>query len=242
MSEFLNQNGQAVPAVTAEQMREIDRIAVEQTGPNLYQMMENAGRNLAELALKTLGESWSESQIIVLAGSGGNGGGGICAARHLANRGARVVLCLSTPDRLSGMPAFQDKIYQSTSGEEIHSSELTAISADLVLDALIGYGLNSTPHDDVAEIIGWANQAGAPIISLDIPSGIEATNGRTPGEYIRPTHTLTLALPKTGLTAENSGELYLADIGIPTETFRLVGIDYSSPFGDCYLAPLKIIE
>jgi len=67
-------------------MREVDRVAMDETGPNLFQMMENAGRNLAELAFEKIGEGWRNAKIVVLAGTGGNGGGGICAARHLANR------------------------------------------------------------------------------------------------------------------------------------------------------------
>src|SRR5262252_6871963 len=83
-------SGIEVPVVTTEQMREIDRIAVDETGPNLFQMMENAGRNLALQAMEVLGAKWSRASMIVLAGGGGNGGGGICAARHLANRGLNV--------------------------------------------------------------------------------------------------------------------------------------------------------
>ena len=69
-------------------------------------MMENAGRNLAELAMEVLGAGWREPTIAVLAGTGGNGGGGICAARHLANRGIGVVLCLTDPERLGTVPGF----------------------------------------------------------------------------------------------------------------------------------------
>jgi hypothetical protein len=67
-------------------MREVDRIAIEETGPNLYQMMENAGRNLALCAIDILGTDWSKAHVVVLSGTGGNGGNGICAARHVANR------------------------------------------------------------------------------------------------------------------------------------------------------------
>jgi NAD(P)H-hydrate epimerase len=70
-------------------VREIDRIAAEETGPNLFQMMENAGRNLSPQAIEVLGPDWREQHMLVLAGGGGNGGGSLCAARHLANRGAR---------------------------------------------------------------------------------------------------------------------------------------------------------
>src|SRR5215813_10687352 len=98
---FETDQGILVPAVTAEEMREVDRVAVEETGPNLYQMMENAGRNLATLALEILGGYSNRCRILVLAGTGGNGGGGICAARHLANRGVPVVLSLAEAHRLS---------------------------------------------------------------------------------------------------------------------------------------------
>ena len=92
-TRFVTEHGVDVPAVDSDQMREVDRIAVEETGPNLYQMMENAGRNLASLAIEVLGKAWSEARILVLAGSGGNGGGGICAARHsqTASRAWRCV-------------------------------------------------------------------------------------------------------------------------------------------------------
>src|SRR6516225_9315083 len=81
-SRFVTAYGVEVPAVDAAQMREVDRIAMEETGPNLFQMMENAGRNLARLAIDVLGDRWQEAKVLVLSGSGGNGGGGICAARH----------------------------------------------------------------------------------------------------------------------------------------------------------------
>ena len=87
---FWTLSGVAVPAVATDQMREIDRIAIEDTGPNLFQMMENADRNVPEMALECLGTNWRHARVIVLAGSGGNRYGGIVAARHLANHGAQV--------------------------------------------------------------------------------------------------------------------------------------------------------
>src|SRR6516225_7447200 len=111
-------SGMEVPAVTAEQMREVDRVAMQETGPNLFQMMENAGRNLAALSMELLGNGWQQASYLVLAGSGGNGGGGICAARHLANHGCRVSLCLADPEHLGEVPAFQYEVFRSTSGKE----------------------------------------------------------------------------------------------------------------------------
>jgi len=237
---FFTDAGTEVPAVTTSQMREVDRIAMQETGPNLFQMMENAGRNLAEMALERLGREWQRSRVVVLAGTGGNGGGGITAARHLANRGARVELCLAVPDKLSEVAAWQRKVFQSTPGREIDFRNLDPAPVHLILDALIGYGLQSAPQGIFAELIGWANGTTAPIISLDVPSGLDSTTGATPGEFIRPAWTMTLALPKSGLARAGVGELVLADIGIPEETYRRVGVSYVVPFGNRFRVPLFI--
>jgi NAD(P)H-hydrate epimerase len=237
---FFTDTNQEVPALTTSEMREVDRIALQETGPNLFQMMENAGRNLAEMALECLGRGWQQARVVVLAGGGGNGGGGITAARHLANRGGRVELCLAAPDELSDVTAWQRKIFSSTSGREVEFRRLEISPVHLILDALIGYGLQSAPQGAFAELIRWANGTGAPIISLDVPSGIDSTTGATPGEFIRPSRTMTLALPKSGLAHSKAGELVLADIGIPEETYRRIGVSYISPFGNRFRVPISI--
>jgi len=221
-------SGLEVPAVTAEQMREVDRIAMEETGPNLFQMMENAGRNLAALSMELLGNGWQQASYLVLAGSGGNGGGGICAGRHLVN------VCLADPDHLGEVPAFQYKVFQSTSGKEIRIAELDRQRPDIILDALIGYGLKSAPVGGAVRLIEWANASGAPILALDIPSGRNSTTGEAPGACMWPRWTMTLALPKTGLLPDTTGDLFLADIGIPQETYQRTQTKYVSPFGKGY--------
>ncbi|MFQ5802081.1 MAG: NAD(P)H-hydrate epimerase [Candidatus Methylomirabilales bacterium] len=235
---FFTDTGIEVPAVTTEQMREVDRIAIEETGPNLFQMMENAGQNLALLTMEILGKDWQRAKTVVLAGSGGNGGGGICAARHLANHGTHVTLCLASPDHLGEVPAFQRKIFQGTFGKEVEAKGLGEVAADFVLDALIGYSLRSAPRDAVAELIQWANGTKVPILSLDVPSGVDSTTGKAEGIFINARWTMTLALPKTGLLPEKTGNLCLADIGIPEETYRRMGLTYTSPFGNRYRVPL----
>ncbi len=236
---FVAPNGADVPAVTADQMRDVDRIAMQETGPNLYQMMENAGRNLALLALELLGRQWQRASFLVLAGGGGNGGGGICAGRHLANRNLNVRLCLSEPNRMSEVAQWQRKIFQFAGGIEVTATELSNQKPDIILDALIGYGLKSSPDLQVTQMIEWANNSGAPILALDIPSGLDATTGNSPGASIRPRWTMTLALPKTGLLPNLTGKLYLADIGIPGETYRRLKLDYQSPFEDRYRVLLE---
>jgi NAD(P)H-hydrate epimerase len=229
-----------VPAVTAEQMREVDRIAMEETGPNLFQMMENAGRNLASVALDILGEPGTHSRILVLAGTGGNGGGGICAARHLANRGVDVTLCLADPSNLSEVAQWQYRVFSATPGKVASASALACESFDLMIDALIGYNLTGAPRGVFAELIDWANAAGTKILALDVPSGLDSTTGATPGAAIGAHTTLTLALPKIGLMAGTAGRLLLGDIGIPLETYRRLHLSHVPPFGYRYVVPLDM--
>lgn len=242
---YFTDTGIEVPAVTTKQMVEVDRVAAEDTGPNLLQMMENAGRDLALQTIASLGASWGQANIVVLAGNGGNGGGGICGARHLANHGADVRLCLASPDRLGDAASWQRHIFQATSGREVDMDTLARSSepVDIVLDALIGYNLQGAPRGDVRQLIQWANRADAPVLALDVPSGLDATTGETPGDYISARWTLTLALPKTGLLREHTGDLILADIGIPPGAYAwdTLNLPYVLPFEDRYLVPLSTV-
>lgn len=212
-------------------MLEIDRMAMEETGPNLYQMMENAGRNLCQLTMEKLEENWQKSNVLVLAGTGGNGGGGICAARHLANHGVDVAVCITNEEKLKEVPAWQLHILNSTKARILALSDLKNEHPDVIIDALIGYSLTGKPKGVVLEMIQWANETKALKISLDVPSGIDATTGDAPGVYFNPDATLTLALPKTGLSSESAGELYLGDIGIPLSVYDRLGIEFRNPFG-----------
>jgi len=236
---FKSENGIVIPAITTQQMIEVDRIAIEETGPNLFQMMENAGRSLADRAIDMLGNNWQKSKIIVLAGTGGNGGGGICAARHLANRKLNVALCITDVSKLGEIPAYQRGIYSSTSGKEIAHDNLNLEKPDLIIDSIIGYGLNSAPRGTTLNMINWANNQNAGILSLDVPSGINSTSGKSYDKYIKANSTLSLALPKTGLLPELTGELFLADLGIPDKVYKILGIDYSEPFENKFLIKLK---
>jgi len=238
LSQFKTISGIVIPAITTEQMIEIDRIAVRETGPNLFQMMENAGRNLALSAIDILSDTWQKAEIVVLCGTGGNGGGGICAARHLANRNTNVKICITNSEKLKEVPAYQLEVYRSTSGIEIELNELLNEKPDLIIDAIIGYNLKSAPRGYSLEMINWANSQPAKILSLDVPSGVNTTTGNTPGAFIKAERTLTLALPKIGLLPELTGDLYLADIGIPIQVYNKIGINYNSPFGGKFIVKL----
>ena len=208
-------------------MAEVDRLMIEHFGILLIQMMENAGRGLAEQAARMLGGRPAGKAVLVLCGAGNNGGGGMAAARHLHNRGAAVQVKLAAdPERLKEIPAQQWGILERLGLEAPADPDLTG--ADLILDALIGYGLRGDPRGEAAEWIERLTGAGRPILALDTPSGLDATTGRPGSPCIRAAATLTLALPKEGLRASNAeryvGELYLADIGVPPSLYGGPGL------------------
>lgn len=242
VSSFVTPDGVQVPAVTTDGMREVDRLAIEEVGPNLYQMMENAGRNLALMVIDRLGEGWADAPIVVLTGTGGNGGGGICAARHLANRGSEVTVVVSDRQALGEVPATQLSIYDGTGGRLAEPADLGSLEAALVVDAIIGYSLSGSPRGTPAEMIDWAASQDAPVVAIDVPSGIDSTTGQASGTHIEAEVCLTLALPKTGLDVPAVGELWLADIGIPVAVYSRMGLEVSPLiFGSRFRVPLQAV-
>lgn len=217
-----------IPSLTTAQMIEVDRAMIEDYHIELIQMMENAGRALAELARRQLKGSVKDHSGVVLCGSGNNGGGGMTVARRLHNWGANVTVALSkSVDELRGIPAHQLDILQRMKIPVINSASLPS-TCDLILDAIIGYSLSGPPHGVAADLIRWANIQNVPILSLDTPSGLDVTSGVAYEPTIRATATLTLALPKQGLlnpqSASYVGDLYLADISVPPELYAKMGI------------------
>ncbi len=238
---FRTQDGICVPTVTADQMREVDRLAVEVFGLQILQMMENAGRNLAQNIWEML--DGERGPITVLAGSGGNGGGGLCCARHLHNRGFPVQVILDREgEALEGAPRRQLETLQAAGLQPLDpaQAEEAIRSSALIVDALIGYGLHDAPRGGAARLIDLCNIHGDRVLSLDVPSGLNATTGEAPGTVIHPQRTLTLALPKTGLERV-SGALYLGDIGVPPVLYKRLGLLAVAPFGHAYCVPLMMV-
>jgi len=234
------------PSVTAEQMREVDRAMIEDFGIELVQMMENAGAGLARLAV----EAFAPARVVVLAGPGGNGGGGLVAARHLANRGLDVHVVLDQPAaQLTPVPAHQLKILcrmgvavsTVASTGSVSAALDSVVDVDLILDALIGYSLLGDPTEPTAGLIRWANAHPAPVLSLDTPSGLDVTTGVAAQPCVQADATLTLALPKTGLLgASEVGRLYLADISVPPALYQRMGLEISDPFGSAPVVALDV--
>jgi NAD(P)H-hydrate epimerase len=217
-----------IPAISTQQMAEIDRLMIDEYDIQLIQMMENAGRNLAEMGRRILGGRVNKKRIAVLCGGGNNGGGGMVAARHLHNWGADIKLKLLAPEeKLKHIPAHQYCILKRMGVSDRREFDLSLV--DLIIDAMIGYGLIGDPRGEIAEWIRRADDSDQPVLALDVPSGLNSTTGIPGSPCIRATATMTLALPKTGLVVDEAkpfvGELYLADISVPPEVYTRLGIE-----------------
>lgn len=232
---FRTPGGREVGTVTAEEMRAVDRVAVEDVGLELKQMMEHAGRILA-WHVRDVRDA--DGTVVVVAGNGGNGGGGMVCARHLANRNIPVHLVLDRPSEdLTGVAAHQYRILDemavatSTDAAPVPQSG----GQSLVVDSLIGYGLEGEVRPPARGIVDSLNRRPEPIVSLDVPSGLDATTGEALGVAVTPDRTVTLALPKTGLDTVQ-GTIYVADISIPRTVYSRLGIEYERPFdGDDWI-------
>lgn len=240
--------GQEVPALTPTQQREVDRLLVEEYGIELLQVLENAGRALALLAKRLLEDDLVDRPVVVLTGRGNKGGGGLAAARHLLNWGAWVqVLCAYPPEEYSGAAAHQLATLQAMGVSPAWAEEgWTLPPCDLVIDAIVGYGLTGDPRGKARDLILLANSSLAPILSLDTPSGLDAESGRLFTPHIRAAATLAPALPKTGLLVEPGraacGDLYLADIGVPSMLYDRLGIELPLLFARDSLLPLNVVD
>ena len=211
-----------LPGITKEQMAEVDRIMVEDFKIPVELMMELAGYNLANLALKLSKNKYSN--YIIIAGTGNNAGGGIVAARRLVSWGlsAQIIFPKGVND-LKDVPKDQFKRAKQLGIEifsELPKNFLDFKKDSFFIDAFLGYGF--TPrHDNISEnVFNYLSKIN-PLLSLDIPSGLDATTGINYSR-INPLATLTLGFVKKGLLIterENIGELYVADIGIPISIY-----------------------
>ncbi|MEX2501887.1 MAG: NAD(P)H-hydrate epimerase, partial [Trueperaceae bacterium] len=177
MHRFTTVTGVYVPDVTAEVMRTIDRTTQEAFGIDLLQMMENAGR---ELAARLLPDLDRDASVTVVAGGGGNGGGGLACARRLHDRGVHVRVVLARPaSRLVPATGHQLATLHAL-GVPIAGPDRVGpwvSEAAVTVDALIGYGLRSRPAPWMDHLIHAVNRCARSIVSLDVPSGLDATRG-----------------------------------------------------------------
>ena len=220
--------------LTTEQMVEVDRVMIEDLHIELIQMMENAGRNLAHAAVHL----FAPSKATVCVGSGGNGGGGLVAARHLHNAGVEVTVILSADrGRFTPVPAHQLDIVERMG---LTLADDASGTTDLIIDAVIGYSLRGAPRGHAAEVMETMITNKAPTLSLDAPSGLDTSTGTTPGVHITADATLTLALPKVGLRGMGSvADLYVADISVPASVYKTMGAGQAPDFSTSSIVAVR---
>lgn len=215
--------------LTAEEMRSFDRRATEECGIPSILLMENAGRAVCQAASKMLGGLEGKT-VVIAAGPGNNGGDGFVAARHLEGAGA-VAFLFYFGDRASarGDALANLEIAEKTGLLHEYSSDIEKFrrflgGADLVVDALLGTGITGDVRPLQADVIKAINEADAPVLSVDIPSGVNADTGTVRNCAVVADTTVTFAFPKIGLLTGAgvacTGELIVADISIPDKIIR----------------------
>jgi len=214
--------------LSRQQVRQVDRYAIESVGVPGVVLMENAGRNAADAVEKHLGGAGGRS-VAVVAGVGNNGGDGFVVARHLAMRGARVVTFLVAPrEKLSADARTNLDIIcrlkhdiRQVSGKELGSFADTLKGFDLVVDAVGGTGIDGPLRGDPAEAVRQMNASGRPVVAIDIPTGLDCDTGEPSGPTVRAVMTVTFVARKKGFDAPGAaaytGRVVLADIGIPAD-------------------------
>ncbi len=217
--------------LTREQVRGLDRRAIEEYGVSGVVLMENAGRGAAELLL-SLGV---HGPVAVCCGKGNNGGDGFVIARHLANHQVEVrVLLFADPDDLTGDAAVNYRVAVKMGLPlEVHAGrtpdpkalEASLNAAEWVVDALFGTGLTGPVRPPLDEVIAAINRSPARVLAVDIPSGLDCDTGEPLGPTVRAHHTVAFAAQKVGFANPAAGPwlgvVHLVDIGAPLAAARL---------------------
>jgi hydroxyethylthiazole kinase-like uncharacterized protein yjeF len=206
------------------QMREIDRYAIETLGIPSTLLMTNAAEHVAKAALGLIGSNGSAA---VFCGPGNNGGDGVAAAVFLMKRGIPVRTFLAGKrEKMTADTQEMERRLKELGGvledfEDSADAEYYAKRCDVIIDALFGIGLNTALRGMALEAVKLINASPARVVSADIASGVEADTGRILGEAVHADITVTFSLPKPGHFVEPGciccGEVYVVDIGIPTD-------------------------
>ncbi len=209
--------------LTRAQLREIDRRAIEEFHIPGVVLMENAARGVVELAVKML-TGLSGSNVLVVCGGGNNGGDGLAVARHLHNCQYSVnVLLAADPTALKGEALVNWQIVDAMKIKcQPATAELIAQHpSDLLIDALFGTGLTETPRPELVALIQAINKQTAPVLAVDVPSGLDCDKGEPLGSCVRAARTVTFVAEKVGFAKPRAkhfiGDVTIADIGCPIE-------------------------
>lgn len=221
--------------VTAQEMRELDRLTIQKHGVPGAVLMERAGESTVEALVQRFPHIRHE-RVLIVAGKGNNGGDGLVVARKLRDLrvASDVVLCASRGDLFGDARTSLEK-YLEAGGEVVEAKEEGAVavirdrlpSAALVVDALLGTGLREPVRGVFAEVIEGVNSSGLPVVAVDIPSGLHADLGIPFDVSIQADLTVTFGYPKLGQTilpgARYCGQLVVVDIGLSEDALSEVG-------------------
>lgn len=224
---------------TVEAIREVDRLAVSEFGLSGAVLMENAARSVSAEAQRMLEARGSGRRVLIFCGPGNNGGDGLAAARHLHNAGAAVTVALAfeaARARLSDEAAMNLRCVERMGIERVEVADADAAARfaaahgpppDLVVDALLGTGSRSAPRPPIDALIEWINASSAPVLSVDVPSGLDAQSGGASGACVRADVTVALVGAKSGFLEAQAvpfvGEIVIGDIGCPSELVERLG-------------------
>jgi NAD(P)H-hydrate epimerase len=210
--------------LSRDEVRDVDRRALEQYGLPGIVLMENAGRGAAEV-LVSLGVG---GHVVVCAGKGNNGGDGFVIARHLELRGINVrVLPFCRPEDLAGDAATNYRVLQAANLGGFapqHSPDPSWLqdelaAADWIVDALLGTGTQGAIREPMTTVINAINGAGKRVLAVDLPSGLDCDTGRPLGVCVRANETVTFVSHKLGFRAPEAaqwlGRVHVVDIGVP---------------------------
>ncbi len=217
--------------VTAAQMAAIDRRAIAGGIPSL-KLMEVAGLGVVQVLADVL-DGFAQRQLVVLCGKGNNGGDGFVVARHAVMQGASVQVFLAAPvDDVQGdVRVNLDRLPVPVCQL---SNEFSAVrnalkKADGVVDALLGTGIRGGARGCIADVIGLLETVACPIVSVDVPSGLDADTGRINGPCVTATCTVTFAKPRLGHFfypgRSQCGRLHVVDIGIPETAIEAENVE-----------------
>jgi len=219
--------------VTSNEMMNLDNIAINKYSIPGIVLMENAGLQVVHKIKQLFNYFLENKRIMIFCGKGNNGGDGMVIARHLINKGADVkVFLLSSPSEIKGDAATNLKILQSMgvriypiiNEKDLHRVNIAMIYSDLIVDAIYGTGFKGEAKGISTSLIKLINESKKIVLSVDLPSGLEADTGEVCGECIKATHTITFGLPKIGLYLEPgcrfSGQIEVVDISLPQKLFN----------------------
>ena len=226
-------------SLSRNEVRDVDRRAIDDFGLPGIVLMENAGRNAAALVHSLANATGSTGSVTIVCGKGNNGGDGFVIARHLENLGHAVRLLLaSDPAEATGDAAINQQVAEHAGqriecldGEDLAQWERALSGADWIVDALLGTGAMGPARGSVATAIEAINtvrsRGGTRVLAVDLPSGLDCDTGRPLGPCVRADVTGTFVARKIGFDQAGAdaftGPIHVLDIGVPRALLRQIG-------------------